>query len=83
MMKSLYDNIIGKDLKLWTFQDVEKFLTNMQLDQYIEAFRENHITGKNILDLNDSELKDDLNIIPLGHRKIFLKGQTILRKCYT
>jgi hypothetical protein len=49
----------------------------------VDNFNENHITGKNILELNETELKDDLNMTPLGHRKVFMKGQTLLRKCYT
>jgi hypothetical protein len=41
------------------------------LEDYSKIFAENHINGKNILEIGDQELKEDLNMQSLGHRKIF------------
>ena len=51
-----------------------RFLRNIGLGDYISNFIDNHISGSNILVISDSELKDDLQIVSLGHRLQFIKA---------
>lgn len=67
----------------WTFDDVGEWLTNLGLSDYIETFQNNHISGKNILDITDQELRDDLGMSSVGHRKNFSKSQEHLKKIYS
>ena len=50
---------------------------------YIDNFKKNHITGKNLFDLKEKELKDDLNVLSVGHRKNFLKSQLHLKRIFS
>ena len=58
-------------------------MTNIGLQDYIETFKNNHISGKNILEISEKELKDDLGMVSVGHRKNFLKFQEHLGKIYS
>lgn len=58
-------------------------MNNIGLIDYIEIFKSNHISGKNLLDITDKELKDDLGMFSVGHRKIFSKSQEHLKKIYS
>lgn len=49
----------------------------------MDSFKSNHISGKNLLDLTDKELKDELGMFSIGHRKNFGKSQEHLRKIYS
>ncbi len=67
----------------WTYDDVSEWMANISLQDYIETFKNNHISGKNLLDLSEKELKDDLGMFSVGHRKNFLKSQEHLQKIYS
>lgn len=55
----LYQKLFKK-VKDWTIKDVSTWLKNIELNEYIENFQKNHINGKNLLDITESELKNDL-----------------------
>ena len=44
----------------------------MKLGEYSQKFKENDITGRNILEIKEIDLKEDLGMQSLGHRKNFL-----------
>jgi hypothetical protein len=41
----------------------------MKLEEYIEIFKENNITGSILLKLNESDFENSLKVEKLGHRK--------------
>ena len=67
----------------WSLDDVSEWLVNIGLADYIDTFKKNHISGKNLLDITEVELKDDLSVCSVGHRKNFLKSQEHLKKVYS
>jgi len=61
-----------KPLEVWTLDDILQWLKDKNLEQYVESFRENDIDGQNMLELNESDLKD-LGLKSIGHRKAFMR----------
>ena len=58
----------------WTSSEVIQWLETLpDLKQYATSFAENEIDGEALLELTDQELKSDLGIAPLGHRKQFFR----------
>lgn len=64
----------------WTTDDVAEWLTNIGLTDYIDIFTTNHITGQTLLELTEKDIKDDLGISSVGHRKSFEKSIANLKK---
>jgi class 3 adenylate cyclase/tetratricopeptide (TPR) repeat protein len=58
--------------------DVEKWLKDLSLPQYVDAFLDNDIDRGVLLDLNDKELQE-IGVKSLGHRKRLLKAIDVLR----
>ena len=56
----------------WTGREVTMWLRALKLDQYLETFARNEITGSVLLDLGQSDL-DYMQIKALGHRKIIMR----------
>jgi class 3 adenylate cyclase/tetratricopeptide (TPR) repeat protein len=54
-------------------QDVRKWLEDLGLGQYSDAFQENALDLDLIRDLTDADLKD-LGVAAMGHRKILLRA---------
>jgi len=61
-----------KPLEVWSLDDILQWLDDKGLDQYIQSFQENDIDGPNLLELNESDLRD-LGIRSIGHRKAFMR----------
>lgn len=57
----------------WSILDVSKCLELAGLGQYKEAFTVEDIDGETLLNLSENEIKDDLGMKPLGHRKKLLR----------
>jgi len=68
-----------KPLEVWSCEDIQQWLTDKELKQYIKSFQENDIDGENLLELNESDLKD-LGITSIGHRKLFMRNLADARK---
>lgn len=51
--------------------------------QYRSNFSANHITGKNVFDLTEDDLENELNIKDHGHRKRIFKDIQFLKKIYS
>jgi len=48
-------------------------LNEIELDQYINTFQSNHINGWTLIKITEKELKEELDIVILGHRKKIMK----------
>ncbi len=72
-----------KKVKDWKTEDVADWLRHVGLDEYADKFIDNDITGKNLLDLSEDDLKKELGMNSIGHRKDFKKAIDHLRKMYT
>ena len=62
---------IGKNIRDWTIKEVIDFLETTGLRKYKEVFYKNKVKGKDMVTLNDKELKEDLGM-KMGDRKRFL-----------
>jgi class 3 adenylate cyclase/predicted ATPase len=58
--------------------DIERWLKDLGLPQYVNAFLDNDIDHEVLLDLKDQELQE-IGIKSLGHRKRLLKAIDVLR----
>src|ERR1041385_4826196 len=59
--------------------DVARWLKDLGLPQYIDAFLDNDIDREVLLDLNDEELQE-IGVKSLGHRKRLLKAIDVVRE---
>jgi len=62
----------NKPLEEWSLEDILQWLKDKNLTQYCNSFKENDIDGPNLLELNETDLKD-LGITSIGHRKVFMR----------
>lgn len=54
----------------------------MDLGDYIEIFKENHVKGNVLFQITESDLKDTFKMTSFGHRKNFMKAVENLKKMY-
>jgi len=59
-----------------------EWLKHLELDDYVDRFKENHIDGNNLFEITEADLKDDFKMTSFGHRKNFLKAVENLKKIY-
>ena len=64
----------------WNVDEVASWLKHIGLSEHSAEFKKNHITGKNLMDLNDNDLREDLKVSSVGHRKDFMKSVEHLKK---
>ena len=69
---------IPKDPEMWNQEDVVEWLKLIGMEQYKENFAEMKIDGLIILELDDSELLEELKIATKLHRKKILKAIELL-----
>eukprot|EP00735_Rhodelphis_limneticus_P013551 TRINITY_DN735_c0_g1::TRINITY_DN735_c0_g1_i1::g.18433::m.18433 TRINITY_DN735_c0_g1::TRINITY_DN735_c0_g1_i1::g.18433 ORF type:complete len:491 (+),score=97.73,SAM_2/PF07647.12/2.2e-15,SAM_2/PF07647.12/6e+03,SAM_1/PF00536.25/7.6e-15,tRNA_edit/PF04073.10/1.5e-07,Ste50p-SAM/PF09235.5/1.9e-05,SAM_PNT/PF02198.11/4.6e-05,SAM_PNT/PF02198.11/1.8e+03,Herpes_BLLF1/PF05109.8/0.18,Herpes_BLLF1/PF05109.8/38 TRINITY_DN735_c0_g1_i1:77-1549(+) len=62
----------------WTSDQVIQWLKGLNLgedaDSYCESFRAHHVSGAVLCELTESDLKQELGIKSLGHRKIMIQA---------
>ena len=63
----------------WAPEAVARWLATIEMTQYAANFLENDIDGGALLTLTATELKDDLEVAKLGHRKRILNNIEELR----
>merc|ERR1719397_275437 len=63
----------------WSVEDTARWLSEVKLEQYCNAFMENDIDGKSLVELNEADLRD-LGIRSLGHRKSFMRHLAVAKK---
>jgi hypothetical protein len=71
LLKVIQLQFVLKSVKEWTVKEVIDFLDHAGLKQYKEAFYKNKVKGKDLITLNEKELKDDLGM-KMGDRKRFM-----------
>lgn len=67
----IYDNDVCYPAEL---SPVAEFLKQLKLEKYIDVFHENDVTLPLLAELSLDELRDDLGIKSLGHRKAIRKA---------
>ena len=60
--------------------DIPAWLESIELGRYTQVFLENEIDQETLLSLSDDELKHDLGISPLGHRRKILREIQALKR---
>ncbi|CAD8166913.1 unnamed protein product [Paramecium pentaurelia] len=71
-----------KNMQEWQLEEVCGWLDSLELGEYKEEFIKNQMTGKTLYGLTDNELKQDLGISVLGHRKKILQSIEEYKKYY-
>ncbi|CAD8088086.1 unnamed protein product [Paramecium sonneborni] len=71
-----------KNMQEWQLEEVCAWLDSLDLAEYKEEFTKNQMTGKTLYGLTDNELKLDLKIVVLGHRKKILQSIEEYKKYY-
>lgn len=66
----------------WTFKDVGDWLRHLGLNDYVEAFKKNHINGQVLFEITEADLKDEFGMTSVGHRKNFIKAVENLKRIF-
>jgi hypothetical protein len=66
-------NYLKSNLQDWTCEDVIVWLTNEIGPNYNDYFSAHEITGRDLLDLNEDNLKNDLKVLKLHDRKKIMR----------
>ncbi|CAN0053604.1 unnamed protein product, partial [Choristocarpus tenellus] len=67
------------DIKLWSVEDVCRWLDTLQLGEYREAFREGRVDGNFLVELRESDLMDSIGM----RHKLHLRKLLLARKKLT
>ena len=70
---------IPKSPELWTEEDISKWLDFIKMSEYNQKFQNMKIDGYIILELEESDLEQELGITLRLHRKRIMKGLEILK----
>ncbi|CAD8066258.1 unnamed protein product [Paramecium sonneborni] len=71
-----------KNMQEWQLEEVCIWLDSLGLGEYKDEFQKNQMTGKTLYALTDNDLKSDLGISVLGHRKQILQSIEEYKKYY-
>ncbi|CAD8147805.1 unnamed protein product [Paramecium octaurelia] len=72
----------NKKMQDWNTDEVCAWLECLGLSQYKENFQKNHMLGEILHNLTDKELKEELGIHILGHRKQIFQQINMHKKYY-
>ena len=70
------------NISSWSKDDVLQWLMENNLENFKGTFDQNEIDGECLLSLDDTTLKEELGIIPLGYRQRILKRIRGLQEMY-
>jgi PAS domain S-box-containing protein len=71
-------NFLNKDPKLWNVNEVAKWLSAVGLEEHVPIFREQGISGADLIDLNETDF-ESLRIRKLGDKKKLTRNITTLK----
>ena len=74
---------IPKEPEAWTCEDVSEWLSLIEMEQYVENFRNMSIDGWLIFEIEEDDLITDLKIKTKLHRKKIMKGIQMLKEYKT
>ncbi|ANB50396.1 guanine nucleotide exchange factor [Powai lake megavirus] len=77
-----YEFIFNSPIKSWTNRQVLHWLEFIDLREYIKIFKNNHINGFVLDELNHDYLKNDLSINKLGHRIKIIKFVNVIKNLF-
>mmetsp|Transcript_34534 Transcript_34534/g.58488 ORF Transcript_34534/g.58488 Transcript_34534/m.58488 type:complete len:308 (+) Transcript_34534:34-957(+) len=60
---------VDKSPGAWSVKEVGEWLDTLELPQFKEVFQEQGIDGKTLISLSEAELKSELGVDKLGHRR--------------
>ena len=66
-------------MEQWSVEDVGEWLSSMLLQQHVQSFANNAISGAILLEVSLEDL-DYMDVTVLAHRKVILKGIEDLRR---
>ena len=66
----------------WNSGDIHKWLIQINLEKYCDNFEMNHINGKNLFELSERDLIEEIKIIDVIDRKNLFKEIKLLRKIF-
>jgi len=64
----------------WTEDDVVSWIQSMGLGEHAPSFRYHNVTGSLLLELNKTDIIEDLKVDKFGHRQTLLEEIATLRK---
>ncbi|CEM16412.1 unnamed protein product [Vitrella brassicaformis CCMP3155] len=73
-LEEVYFRIMDTPVEEWTPSEVGVWLAQKDLSRLIENFMEAQVTGKRLLDMDHRALKEEVSVIPFGHRARVLKA---------
>merc|ERR1711977_256113 len=62
-----------KSIEDWTIEEVADWIAEIGFQQIRNIFVENYISGSELVELTNEELKEDLGVQALGARKAILR----------
>lgn len=71
---------IPKEPEAWTCDEVSEWLRLIEMDQYVENFKEMSIDGWLIFEIEEDDLINDLRVVTKLHRKKLMKGIQMLKE---
>lgn len=71
---------IPKEPEAWTCEEVSDWLRLIEMDQYVDNFKQMSIDGWLIFEIEEDDLINDLQIKTKLHRKKIMKGIEILKE---
>jgi hypothetical protein len=74
---------IPKEPEAWTCEDVSEWLRLIEMEQYVEQFRNMSIDGWLIFEIEEDDLINDLKVDAKLHRKKIMKGINMLKEYKT
>ena len=71
---------IPKEPEAWTCEDVSEWLRLIEMEQYVEKFKNMSIDGWLIFEIEEDDLITDLKVERKLHRKKIMKGINMLKE---
>lgn len=71
---------IPKEPEAWTCEDVSEWLRLIEMEQYVDQFRNMSIDGWLIFEIEEDDLINDLKVNAKLHRKKIMKGINMLKE---
>lgn len=65
---------ISKEISIWNCDDVLNWLKELNLNNYLETFQNNQLTGYDLCWVTNAELKDELKITKYHDRSLIIKS---------
>lgn len=72
-MQNLRPSTYQKHISEWGKDEIDEWMKVVGLGDYCAVFAENHITGKNLFEVKEGDLRE-FGFKSLGHRKTFIKS---------